>query len=43
MANETERFIEHFREIDLKKPADIIVQQIIIILQKLIQNNGGEK
>ena len=28
MGNETERFIEHFREIDLKKPADVIIQQI---------------
>lgn len=28
MAVEAKRFIEHFREIDVKKPADMIIQQI---------------
>jgi len=40
MSTETERFIEHFREIDLKKPADIIIQQIKYLISSGVLKPG---
>jgi GntR family transcriptional repressor for pyruvate dehydrogenase complex len=41
MANETERFIEHFHEIDLKKPVDIIIQQIKDLISSRVLKPGN--
>lgn len=40
MVNETERFIEHFHEIYLKKPVDIIIQQIKDLISSGVLNPG---